>query len=380
MRKIIFIFFILTLVVYFLTSGGKTPYDYFTRLADSFLAGKYYLTQNPPWLNELIPWGEGKYHFVNPPMPAFLLVPFRFIFGEAFEQQYLAYLLGAGIVAVAMLISWSFRKSRKLLIYIGILAGVGNIIWYLSSVGSVWYLGQVSGAFFLLLAIYLTISKKSPIIIGATLSLALLSRLQILPSLLFFLFMTTDLKPAKIFKLVGGLMIFVFVYMYYNFIRFGSVFQTGYNLIPGVFNEPWFSNGRFSLTYIPRHLKAFLLEMPRIIKGYPYITPSWAGLAVWITTPVFVYTLLTKMKKKLVYLSWLSILGIAFINFSFGSTGFTQFGYRYAVDFYPFLILLTVEYLSTNKLKWHHWLLLFVGVAVNLWGVIWINKFGWVGF
>jgi hypothetical protein len=116
------------------------------------------------------------------------------------------------------------------------------------------------------------------------------------------------------------------------------------------------------------------------LNRFPYLEPSWAGLAIWITTPAFIYTLFTNLKKWGVVLAWISISLIALVDFSHGSTGFAQFGYRFAVDFYPILTFLVVKSVSKTGLKWHHWLLLSVSILVNLWGVVWINKFGWVNF
>jgi hypothetical protein len=61
-----------------------------------------------------------------------------------------------------------------------------------------------------------------------------------------------------------------------------------------------------------------------------------------------------------------------------GNTGYAQFGYRFGVDFYPFLILLTIKNVSGTNLRWHHYLLLIMGVIVNAWGTILINKFNLV--
>ena len=60
---------------------------------------------------------------------------------------------------------------------------------------------------------------------------------------------------------------------------------------------------------------------------------------------------------------------------SHGTWGFTQFRYRFAVDFYPFLFLLTVKGIG-NEIKWHHKILIIIGILVNLWGVLIIQRFG----
>ena len=62
--------------IYFITSPGNTSYNYFTRLADAFLNQRYYLTEGPPWLNELIPIGNDRFFVAYAPMPAIVAIPF----------------------------------------------------------------------------------------------------------------------------------------------------------------------------------------------------------------------------------------------------------------------------------------------------------------
>lgn len=379
---IIFLIFIITLLIYYVTSPGKTPYDYFTQLSTSFLNRKFWLVDNHPWMSELIKIGPGRYTFVNPPFPAIIAVPFVWAFKDAFQQQYLAHLIGAFSVLVVAAISLKIRKNRTQMVWSSLLFGLGSIFWYLSSTGSVWYLGQVTAVFFILLAINECLGKKRLFLVSSFLLFAFLSRLQLILSLPFFVLLTlkNNLSVKRVVLFAIPLIVFVLLYFTYNFIRFGDPLQNGYTLIPGILKEPWFNKGQFSIQYIPNHLYLMFLKLPIITKDFPFIKPSWAGLAIWITTPAFIYALGAHLKDKINILSWISILSIGLINFSYGSTGFSQFGYRYAVDFYPFLILLTIRSVSRTGLKWHHWLLLFISIIVNLWGVLWINRFGWVSF
>jgi 4-amino-4-deoxy-L-arabinose transferase-like glycosyltransferase len=376
----VLILFLFTFSVFFLSSPGETPYNYFTRLADSFINGKYWLDTSLPWLNELVPY-NGKFFVPYPPMPAIVFMPFIFLFGNSFPQQYLAHLLGAGISVIFYLLAKKLYKKTTTAIWISLLAGLGNIIWFLSAVGSSWYLGQVTASFFLSLAIYLSLSKKSPWLTGACLGAAYLSRIHIIVSLPFFLYIVMqNNKSRKLFQFILGFMPFMFFNAIYNFIRFGVLWDIGYKLIPGVLNEPWYSKGLVHPSYIFSHLKIFFSGLPKFMREPPFIQPRWGGLAIWITTPAFIYALKAPFKKIIVKLSWLSVFLIGLIIFSHGGTGFTQFGYRYAVDFYPFLLLLTLKGIGKKKLKIHHWILLIISISVNLWGVLWINKFGWVGY
>ncbi len=340
------------------------------------------LTENPVWMSELIEIGLGKYTFVNPPLPAIIATPFVWIFKEGFQQQFLAHILGALSVLVVAKITQKISNNIGLIIWSSLLFGLGTIIWFLSSNGSVWYLGQITGVFFMLLSLNEYLGKRRIFWISLFLSLAFFSRLQLILSLPFFVFLIfkNNLSFKKVFLFIIPITLFVGMYFTYNYLRFGNVLQNGYTLIPGILEEPWFNKGQFSFYYVPNHLNLLFLKLPIFSNTFPFIKPSWAGLAIWITTPAFIYAFRTSLKDKVNIFSWISIFFIGLLNACYGSTGFSQFGYRYAVDFYPFLILLTVKGVSGNKLKWHHWLLLSISILVNFWGVIWINKFGWVNY
>lgn len=315
-------------------------------------------------------------------MPAIVALPFRFILNKLFFQEYLAQILGAGIVALTMTISWTIQKNKRLLIWSGLFAGFGNIIWYLSATGSAWYLGQISGAFFLTAAIAEAVHRKRPVILGVLLGAAYLSRLQLILSFPIFLFFLYDKRKwfINFFKFGIGILPFISFNFFYNFIRFGTILDKGYYLIPGVLSEPWYEKGIFNLSNIPNHLRIIFASLPRFNEKFPYVTPSWSGLSIWVTTPAFIYAFFADLKETLTKTSWLSIFLISLIIFSHGTTGFAQFGYRFAVDFYPILIFLVIKSVARSGIKWHHWALLAISIVVNLWGVLWINKFGWVGY
>jgi len=372
---------IFTFVIYLITSSGSTPYDYFVRLADSFLKGRYYLIDNPGWLNELIPLDGNKYAVVYPPGPALILMPFVYFFGDKFPQQMMAHLLGAGLAVITAQIAFLKSKKNSHFVWFFLLAAFGNILWFLSSNGSVWYLGQVAGAFFLTATIFESLKNKRPLFVSVFFGMAILSRLQTILTLPLIIFLNkNNLSKKNILFYLIPLGILMILYGYYNEVRFDSFFQTGYSLIPGVLDEPWYSKGIFHLSYIKNNLRVMFTSLPIFKSEFPYITPSWGGLSILITTPAFIYLLLAKLKEKENLFAWISLLLVALVTFSHGGTGFTQFGYRYAVDFYPIIFLLLANSLKGKNLKWHHWLLLIICIIVNLWGVLWINKFGWVSF
>ncbi len=233
-----------------------------------------------------------------------------------------------------------------------------------------------------------------------------------------------------------GVGIFVLLNFVYNYLRFDTPLDASYYFRkPEIWDEPWFNHGPLHITYIPRHLPIIFEKLPIIQTEAPYILPSWGGMAIWATTPACLYALFAGIRSrpvivfgsalilitvavitsraiagawdlgwaqrnipfnltafpfllliglavvtairdgnKLVLACWSAIIPISLAVFSHGATGFAQFGYRFSLDFLPFLFLLTAVGIG-ERIRWHHKLLILLGVIVNLWGVLWIYQF-----
>lgn len=384
--------FALTFAVYFFTQAGPpTGFNNFVRLADAFLHGRLYLTQDIYFL-ELAPV-DGRFYVVPPPMPAILITPIVAIFGPSTNQTLISIVIGSVNTALAFLVARSLTKSTSVQLWTTAMFGFGTIHWWTAASGDVWMFSHTVSVMFLFIAILLTLGNKPPLLTGLVLGASYWTRLPTILSFPFFLVMyadrwykggagngllkKTDVKP--LFWLGLGAGIFVILNAGYNFLRFGTVFDISYYLIPGILEEPWYQKGIFDITYIPRNLKVIFTGFPRLVDEFPYITPSWHGMAIWITTPAFIYSVFAGLRNKIALGCWLSIALIAFVDFSHGTWGFSQFGYRFALDFYPFLFILTVKGIG-DQIRWHHMALITAGILVNLWGVLWIYRFGWVGY
>jgi hypothetical protein len=421
------VLFIAAFAVYSVTGEGHaTFYNYYVRLSDAFLHGRLYLLENPSWLNELVPNPSGPgYYVVYPPLPAFLMTPFVALVGwENFSQTMFSVFFGALTVVVAYLVTRDLLKKpdgtpSKYLstpIWGAILFGFSTLFWWLASNGSVWLIAQAMSAFFLLLGIHEAFGKARPLLMGLLVGASFWCRLPTILGIFFFagliisrqqlpddfrprglswlstslnelslpmriarlifnsvqkLAAKTRLAIKPLFLLAVGVGVFVAFDMAYNYARFGAFFDVAYWMIPGILNEPWFSKGLFSLEYIIDNLRPFLTGLPTLNSTFPYLHPSIVGLAIWFTTPAFIFALRSKIKDAVTWSAWIAILGIAFVIFTKGLSGW-GFGYRYAMDFYPFLFILTIRGMG-EKLRWYHILLIVLGVAVNLWGTLGAN-------
>lgn len=367
------IIFIVSLTLFSITSAGNTAFNHFVLLADSFIHGKIYIEGDMPWL-EKIPIDQNKFFVANPPMPAVLSIFPVFIFGKDIPQQYISFVLGVFVVTFTFLLSLKINKNTQLAIWSAALIGFGTINWYLITVGSTWYLAHTAAQLFLILAIYSSLKNKNPLLTGLFLGFAYISRIPTILTIPFFLINLPKPILRNTILLFLGIMPSILFNFLYNYARFGVIWDIGYTLIPGISTEPWFRYGVINPVYIVDHLKIILTSLPSISDKFPYLKPSLYGYAIWFTTPTFVFSIFNKFKDKLIWSAWLSILFVSLLIFSHGSTGFTQFGYRFATDFYPILLFLTIKGVSNlSGPKLYHWLFLIFGIVVNLWGVLFLN-------
>lgn len=377
--------FVLTFMAYFWINGGeRTPYDQFVRLADAVLHGKLDFEKRGGLEMALF---EGKYYVIPPPLPAILILPAVAFFGTAFNQTLASLLFGSLNVVLAYFTAFKLTGRRSTAIWLAILFGFGTIHWWITIYGGVWTFSQTIAVTFLFLAVYEMLTRKRPFLIGLFLGAAYWCRLPTVLTLPFFIIMLWEqwYKPAKgapilkgirfkpLLLLFAGLAFFVLLNFAYNYARFHTIFDVAYSLRKNIQLEPQFKQGLLNIDYIPRHLDVIFTKLPSIIDTFPYLKPRKFGLAIWFTTPAFIYSLFGYRRKQLFIASWLGIICTALLLFSHGSTGVLQFGYRFAVDFYPLLFLLTVIGIGKSP-AWHARLLMIVSIMINLWGMVSIYK------
>ncbi|MEO8458054.1 MAG: hypothetical protein ABI559_09600 [Chloroflexota bacterium] len=96
-------------------------------------------------------------------------------------------------------------------------------------------------------------------------------------------------------------------------------------------------------------------------------------LPFWLMIGAAVFFSL-RNRDLLIAACWAAIIPTGLIIFFFAATGWAQFGYRYGLDFTPFLWLLVAKHIG-DKLKPWHVALILAAIAVNFMGVMWIYHF-----
>jgi hypothetical protein len=379
-----------TAVYLYTSSRDPQNLDYFVRLADAFLHGRIYLTEAPSWLNELIPLG-GVWYVPYPPMPAVLLVPFVAIWGPTFPQQVASCLFGGISVGLAYLVLGEFALRMRARLFLTVVFGFGTVLWFVSEVGSVWYISHSAAVMFALAALLLALRRRLPFAVGLFLGMATLSRLPVGLTAPFYLATLLDLGwPPRIpvdrilavrrFVLFGvGMAIPVGLYLLYNVARWGTIVDESYVLIPGVLQDPIYAkHGILSIFYIPRHIYAIFLRSWNFVDDPPFFQPSWWGLSIFLTTPLFAWLGKARLRDPRVVWAAISIaLGLVPIV-THGNVGISQFGYRFSLDVQPmmFVILATVFERGMSRLAMA---VAVVSIAICAYA-IWAISIGFVAY
>lgn len=461
-------FFVLTFILYWCLGPQDTRYVNHLSQANSLLHGHLDLVPEYSAFITEPALKDGKMYLQHGLGPALMLLPSVAVFGrEGVNQTFVSVLLAS---ACAPLVFWIVRTQTKDVLtqmWLVALFMFGTIFWFVGANGGVWFLSHTATIFFMLIAVYLTLGPRRPGLAAAAVGAAFLCRSTVALSFPFFLVMFSDLwlkpdegqgllrrvDPRPLIEMAAGAVPFVLFAFVVNYLRFDNPLEGGYSFGEQVHQEElsWlYNHGVFHVSYISRHPPIIFEQMPLFIGEAPYIRPSWAGMAIWATTPAFfialfarvrnrevitagvlglalmVFVLITRamaegwdfgwgwggiefplglhllpiwlmvgvaigtgirVRDKLVIACWAAIVPIMIAIFLFAATGWTQFGYRYALDIYPFLLLLVVRAIG-NDMRWYHKVLIGLSIAVNLWGIIWIYQFdasdfldlAWVSF
>jgi hypothetical protein len=330
------------------------PFQQFVDLANTFFRGRLDFLPDSRSVYDSS-YFEGKYFWPLGPFPALLVMPFVAIFDINFQLGYLQFLL---IILTGVL---GYKIADKILgdslyaiwLSVGfILAtayiGIAYVPWS-------WQFAQVTATLVMFAAIYEFLSKKRWWLIGLCIAIAIAIRTDLIVTIIFFagnaFFTHHSLREktkqlAMFFVPIGVSLVLLALY---NYFRFGNIFDQGY-LAQHLANPLLQANRTaavWGLIHIPANLYYFLLKGPEgvFIPGtqiltYPFLTINGWGMSLLFTSPIFLWIVKAPFRRKEVILASITSLLIAFAIFGYYGIGFDQFGYRYAIDFYPFLFLM----------------------------------------
>jgi hypothetical protein len=367
--------------------GLSTDYDYYGRLAEALLHGRWWLEDAPPWLNELLQCGDGRYCVVYPPLPAILSLPLVPFFSTAVAQVVAARLVGGASAGVLYYGLRAYGATRTYAFAGALLSAFGTTLFFSSVDGRAWYAAHSAAVLFLAAAFAVAARGGNSVAVGALVGLSALARLPVAlaaPALALLCARRAGTTYGRsLAGVIAGGAPFAIVYFGYNLLRWGTPLDDGYvRLTEG---DVFFNHGLISPLYLPRQLYAIFLQGAEIVPGTPFfLRPRFIGMSLFLATPAFlwVFVALREVRRDVFVAATAVAALLALLPDLFhGTVGFQQFGYRFSIDAQPFLVALALTGDGLFRGVWRRRptvifiVAVVLSVAINTYATIAITRF-----
>jgi len=385
-----------SLAIYALTSGSLLAHQslapHFVYQADAFLHGQLSLTvARPPNLNDWV-LQDGRWYVSFPPFPALVMVPLVALFGLSFNDVAFTLFFSAANVALLYRLLRRLQPARAEWEHVAfaLIYGFGTLAWSCGIRGEVWFTAETMGVTLTLLYLHAALGTRHPVLAGLAVGCATITRTPLAFSAVFFLCeaLSPDaplewrtLRDAQRWRAAlprllpyAAAIIAVAVPMaWINFARFGSVMEFGHShLYANRVNPQIRRYGLFHYAFLERNLHDAFTRLPEIQFNPLRIGFNGEGMSLFVTTPLLWYLLWPKEKPRLHRALWLTTALVAVPGFFYQNSGYFQFGFRFSLDYTPYLILLLA--LGSRPFTSLFWLAALGGVAVNAWGAAVFNR------
>ena len=402
-HRVDLLLFVFSLFAYALSSGSLLAHQsqapHFVWQADAFLHGQLHLAARPPNLNDWV-FERGRWFVSFPPFPAVLMLPFVAFAGLDLNDVTFTLPFAAANVSLLYLL---LRRIQQLEggarsewdhAIFALLFGFGTLAWSCSVRGEVWFTAEVIGVTLTLLYLHAALRAQHPVWAGAALACGTFTRTPILFSAVFFLLEALSdggrlgggnlrqafRDPQRRKRVVKRLLLFAapaaaiaIPFAWMNELRFGNPFDFGHShLYANRVNADIRAYGLFSFHYLPRNLRSAFILLPRIQLNPLRLDYDRNGMSLFVTTPLFALLLFPRQRPRLWTPLWITAAAVAIPGFFYQNNGWQQFGYRFSLDYTPYLVVLLA--LSGRTLDGLFWFLAVAGVAINAWGTAAFNR------
>ena len=368
----------------------------FSYLAQSFLHGKTYFLTSDPSPHDTV-FFKGKFYWPLGPFPALLILPLVWLLGlfnlfafQSYLQIFLVFAIYYLFFNIARRIGYSADDAGFLAFAFCFTSAFIGIAIYSGS----WYFAQVVAVFLLTLSLFEYLGKNRLWVIGTLMALAFATRLTAGLNILFFV-MGIAVKDCRLRKKLGAICALSFPLLLgmvalalYNHARFDNWLEQGYSL--QILEEAAArarSYGAMSVVHVPGNLFYFLFAGPlpvtfdgvsQVLK-FPYLQANPWGMSIFITSPYFLYLFRLKYNDLISKQLLISITVVASCIFTYYGIGKNQFGYRYSLDFLPFLFFLLIRNYRNEyqELSPRFKKVILLAALTNFYLVLTILRFDW---
>jgi hypothetical protein len=322
--------------------------DHMMILASDIFVGRFDLSSLTT-INDIVTVGDRHYQAMSllPTVPYLPLVPFQFLW--PFSRWIVSAVIGIGAGWLALPVARRYGPGGSATYWLASLGAFGTMLFTLTIEGNFYYLAHLESTLLVFLALIEWHDRRRPWVLGLLVGLAGLARptllLMALPLGIVLMFEARDrLNVARRIALQFALPIVgaILVMGAFDFVRFGSALETGYGIAwvtPEL--EVLRSEGLFAIVHLPTNVALFIGGGFQIVGAFPWLVPSTAGQSILLTTPALLIAFNAGLRDRLNQMLWAAVVLTAIPVFLYyGGGGEATYGYRYAMDFIPFLFAL----------------------------------------
>jgi hypothetical protein len=342
-----------------------------------------------------------------PSFPAVVMLPFVALHGYQFNDTSFGVFTGALAVALFYALlrflakEGETEKDRNENIALALILAFGTLFFYCAIRGEVWFSAEVMGVALTCLYARNAVRAHRPVLAGLFFSMATLTRTPLVFAGLFFVLealcpgpnrreqlqaLASHWKPAarKLGLFAAGAAPLAVLAAAYNLYRFGSLGEFGHAFLYnnrvnadidryGLFSFVHFvhptRNFEVIFPYLPRNFEAAFLKLPKVSLDPLQLGYDPHGMSLLLTLPLLVFLFIPKKTPRLHLPLWLTVAVCALPGLFYQNTGYMQFGFRFSLDYTPYLLLLFA--IGGWPLR-HRAVMAAValGVLVNFWGAV----------
>ncbi len=334
-----------------------------------------------------------------PPFPAVPMVPFVAFAGLQLNDVAFTVVWAAfNPVLLFLLLRQLARRgySRRSIaddLWLVALLGVGSVYYYCSVLGQVWYTAHVIAVTIVILYTWTSLEASRPWVAGLLLGLGFATRPPLGYMVPLFVWEAVRvsggwknlwlqlrqhhrLPPGLFGKLwrcaapAAAILLVLFLYNYARFDRF-TVFGHEYlNITWKERVERW---GLFNYHFLSRNLTCALVLLPKLFNGYPFVQYSRYGMSLFVTSPNLAWLFGRRERSPLEPGLWITIAAAALPSLLYQNSGYQQFGYRFALDYIVYLIVLLA--VGGQRFGMLFKALIVLAAGVNFFGAVTFDRY-----
>ncbi len=423
-RRVLFaaLLYVACTVAYAAAAGPQrlvehTQYNHYALLADAWLHGRWDIAGGPPAYaqnNDFVAF-DGKTYISFPPLPAMLMLPLVKLSGGAEnfrDGQFVIWLAGLA-PAILFLVLEKLRRtgraqrSERENLVLAALFGFGTVYFFTAVEGTVWFAAMVVATGVSAAYALFALDAERPLLAGLMIGLAYLSRPPVVLSALLFaleavrasaagglptggswrqrLRVTIERLDARAllrrYALFSAPIVASFALVaWMNFARYhrASPLYFDHELLTVAWRTRMGKWGMINYHFLPKNLGIALTSLPWLSPrgesaafGAPFKINEH-GLALWFTTPLYLWLLWPKRFDGQPDRRWLYVVVLlaaalpATMDLLYQNSGWRQFGYRFSND-YAVLLFVALALAERPMRK--------AFVVAATWSVAW-NLFG----